>query len=98
MRTNQPGTDPCAFPLPSLLDQELALDLGADRSERSETRRGWRNGTLERTLLTEQGGRPLTVPRARLFTEDGTTQEWRSRLVPRSRRRSARVDQALLGA
>jgi transposase-like protein len=37
------------------------------------------------------------MPRARLVTAAGTTEEWRSELVPRSQRRSAQVDEAMLG-
>jgi putative transposase len=37
------------------------------------------------------------VPRARLFQEAGGTVEWQSRTVPRYQRRTARVDEAILG-
>src|SRR6267378_2091788 len=37
------------------------------------------------------------MPRARLATEDGATTEWASAAVPRYQRRTARVDEAILG-
>ena len=40
----------------------------------------------------------LSVPRARLELEDGSTQEWHSTVVPRYARRTQRVDEAILGA
>jgi transposase-like protein len=40
----------------------------------------------------------LTVPRARLEREDGTSQEWHSTVVPRYARRTQRVDEAILGS
>src|ERR1700686_2223097 len=37
------------------------------------------------------------MPRARRVTPAGATEEWRSQLVPRYQRRSAQVDEAMLG-
>jgi transposase-like protein len=39
----------------------------------------------------------LQVPRARLQRAAGETEEWRSRVLPRYQRRTARVDEAILG-
>ena len=60
-----------------VLDEELEAALGAARSERTGSRAGYRNGTITRSLLTEHGPQRLTIPRGRLFAEDGTTTEWR---------------------
>jgi transposase-like protein len=80
-----------------VLDEELTAALGAGRSDRvGATRHGYRHGTRERTLTTSVGPTALTVPRARLGTAAGTT-EWQSTVVPRYQRRTAQVDEAILG-
>lgn len=84
--------------LEEVLDEELAAVLDAGRHERSDQRRGYRNGSLERTVVTEQGPETLEIPRGRLFRADRGSAEWHSQMLPRYPRRSARVDQALLGA
>ena len=66
--------------------EELAEVLGVELYERSETRRGERNGTKTRTLTGPTGPLELTLPRARLFTPGGS-EEWASKLVPRHQRR-----------
>ena len=76
---------------------ELEAALGAARSDRvGAARQGYRHGTRPRTLTTSVGPTALTVPRARLQTPAGTT-EWRSTTLPRYQRRTARVDEAILG-
>lgn len=47
------------------LEAEFTRFLGAAPRERSATRRGWRNGTRERTLVTRVGRLELRVPRDR---------------------------------
>lgn len=47
------------------LDREFETVLGAGPYERSATRRGWRNGSYERTLTTRVGSVTLKVPRDR---------------------------------
>ncbi len=83
--------------LAGMIDEELEAVLGALRYERTEPRRGYRNGSLPRRLVTELGEVDLRVPRARIFAEDGTSREWRSELVPRYQRRTRAVDEAILG-
>ncbi len=83
--------------LAAIIDEELESALGAERYERVEPRRGYRNGTLARRLVTEVGEVDLRVPRARVVTEDGRTREWRSELLPRYQRRTRAVDEAILG-
>jgi putative transposase len=79
------------------LDEELAAALGSERYERSEVRRGYRNGVQERTITTELGPRELVVPRGRVLEDDGRTSEFKSEILPRYARRTRRVDEAILG-
>ena len=79
------------------LDEEAAAVLGVERHERAEGRAGYRNGTKPRRVTTCAGPVALAVPRARLFTGDGGTQEWRDHVLPRYSRRSPDVDAAVLG-
>ena len=67
----------------TVLEEELLAALGADDHVRTPMRRGYRHGTIERTLTTREGTRPITVPRARLRAPDGTVQEFQSTVVPR---------------
>jgi transposase-like protein len=81
-----------------VIEEELEEALGTAWYGRSGERRGYRNGTQERPLVSEYGPVKLTVPRARLEREDGTSQEWHSTVVPRYARRTQRVDEAILGS
>jgi len=76
------------------VEEELDAALGALSGERCEERRGYRNGHVERRLLTEHGPVALTLPRARMFGEE---REWRSRIAERYARRTKRIDEAILG-
>src|SRR5881398_3168809 len=81
-----------------IVAEELDAALGAARSVRvGEARAGYRHGTRARTLTTSLGATTITMPRARLATPDGGTTEWASAAVPRYQRRTARVDEAILG-
>lgn len=79
------------------LTEEIAAALGSGRHERTDARRGYRHGTIERTITTPEGTRTVTVPRGRVLTEDGMTTEFRSRLLPRYARRMREIDDAILG-
>jgi transposase-like protein len=81
----------------ALVDEELEAALGAGESVRSEQRRGYRHGRRERTLTTSLGPTQFSMPRARLNDGTGQNREWRSSVVPRYQRRTARVDEAILG-
>ena len=82
----------------AIVEEELEAALGAGRSARvGEARRGYRHGTRPRTLTTSLGPTTLQVPRARLHQGAGQPVEWQSRTLPRYQRRTARVDEALLG-
>lgn len=81
----------------ALVNEELDAALGASKSERVEERRGYRHGRRERTITTSLGPTNLSMPRARLEDEAGAEKEWRSEVIPRYQRRTARVDEAILG-
>jgi transposase-like protein len=79
------------------LRKELAAALASERHERTDRRRGYRNGAVERTLTTPDGTRTVTVPRGRIVGGDGATEEFHSQLLPRYARRTREIDDAILG-
>lgn len=81
----------------SVLGEELDGALGCTRHERSEGRRGYRNGTHRREITTANGSQVLDVPRGRLWSADGATTEFQSEILPRYARRTQEVDEAILG-
>lgn len=84
--------------LQQIVQEEVHLALGAERYRRvGEQRRGYLNGTRRRTLTTSLGPTTFDMPRARLNTTDGGSQEWSSRILPRYQRRTQRIDEAILG-
>jgi putative transposase len=80
-----------------IVEEELAAALGAGPSSRDEGRRGYRHGSRERSLTTTLGAATFEMPRARLVAADGTRKEWRSETIRRYERRTARLDEAILG-
>lgn len=80
----------------TLAEAELAEVLAAGSYERSQARRGYRNGKRQRSLSTGLGATVIELPRARI-TEGEREREWQSGLIARYQRRSRSVDQALLG-
>jgi putative transposase len=80
-----------------IVEEELAAALGAGPSSRVEGRRGSRHGSRERTLTTTLGPATFEMPRARLVVADGAGKEWRSETIRRYERRTARLDEAILG-
>jgi hypothetical protein len=81
----------------TVLEAELDAAVGAGLSARvADQRRGYRHGHRTRVLTTSVGPTAVAVPRARLRTEGGST-EWRSEMLPRCQRRTAWVDQAIVG-
>lgn len=74
--------------------EELRTTLGATPYERSEARRGYRNGSKERTLTGPSGPVALTLPRATLFQAAGA-KEWTSTILPRYQRRMREVNEAV---
>ena len=84
--------------LEAIVEEELEAALGAARSARvGEARHGYRHGTRPRTLTTSLGPTTIAMPRARVRDSAGTAVEWRSATVARYQRRTARVDEAVLG-
>jgi transposase-like protein len=80
-----------------LLEEELTAALGVERSGRvGEARRGYRHGVRPRTVTTSLGPTSFSMPRARIF-EGEAVGEWSSQVLPRYQRRTARVDEAILG-
>ena len=78
------------------VDEELAAALGAAVYERTEARRGYRNGQKARTLTGPTGPLALTLPRGVVFTATGGATEWASRIVPRYQRRVREVNEAVV--
>src|SRR6266851_4134599 len=66
--------------------EELRGALGTSPCERSDIRRGYRNGTKARTLTGPTGPLALMLPRATLFGAAGG-KEWKSAILPRYQRR-----------
>jgi len=82
-----------------LIGQELDAALGRGRYERdAEMPKGYRNGTRERQLLGSFGPVKISVPRARMTAEGGSTQEWRSSTLPRYARMTKQVEALIAGA
>ncbi len=75
--------------------EELRAALGTAPYERSEGRRGYRNGNKTRTLTGATGPVPLALPRATLFAG---AKEWTSRVVPRYQRGMPEVNEAIVAA
>ena len=75
--------------------EELARALGAERYERHDARRGYRNGVKTRTLTGPTGPLALTLPRATV-TAAGHPREWTSTIVPRYQRRMREVNEAVI--
>ena len=48
--------------LQALIDVEAAEAIGADRYQRAESRRTWRNGNRERLLTTKAGDQHVLLP------------------------------------
>jgi transposase-like protein len=80
----------------TLAEAELAEVLAARSYERSQARRGYRNGKRQRSISTGLGATVIEMPRARI-SEGSGEKEWQSGLIRRYQRRGASVDQALLG-
>jgi hypothetical protein len=75
--------------------EELRAALGTSPYERTEVRRGYRNGTKARTLTGPTGPVALSVPRATLFNVPGA-KEWTSAIIPRYQRRMPEVNEGVV--
>ena len=74
--------------LEEVLEAELTAHVGAERSERTESRRGYRNGSYTRRLKTRVGEIEIAVPRDR----EGT---FRPGVFERYRRMESPLEEAL---
>ena len=88
----------CCEALEDLLNEEIKEALGAMRHERTEERRGYRNGSYERSIVTAGGEATIEMPRALVKNERGEMVEHRSRVLPAGARRIPVVDEVILGA
>jgi putative transposase len=90
-----------------LVDEELNDALGRARYQRPRqavdaepagARVGYRHGRRKRQLLGSFGPVTISVPRARLSCDDGTSQEWHSKVLPRYARMTRQVEALIAGA
>ena len=79
-----------------LLEQELTAALGRRRHGRGPSP-GHRHGHRARRLTGSFGPVAISVPRARLRAEDGTTREWRGAALPRYARMTRQVEALIAG-
>ena len=75
--------------------EELRAALGTTPYERSDLRRGYRNGTKARTLTGPTGSVERRLPRATLFGAAGG-KEWKSAILPRYQQRMPQVNEAVV--
>jgi len=77
----------------AVFEEELAQFLGRCRYDRGgEARPGYRHGHRERQLIGTFGTETVSVPRARVVSEDGKTAEWRSKALPRYQRLTKKAE------
>ncbi|WP_370655712.1 transposase, partial [Paracraurococcus lichenis] len=81
-----------------LVEQEHEAALGRGRYERAGTPAGHRNGHRTRHLTGSFGTVEFAVRRARLLTEDGGSEEWRSAELLRHARRTRQLEALIAGA
>ena len=90
-----------------LVDEELNDALGRARYQRPSraadvetagARAGYRHGRRKRQLLGSFGPVTISLPRARLTCDDGTRQEWHSKVLPRYARMTRQVEALIAGA
>src|SRR3712207_6630598 len=79
-----------------LVEQELEAALGAGATSAGTPRH--RHGHRERRLTGSFGPVEIAFPRARLRSEDGTTREWRSAVLPRYAWMTRQVEALIAGA
>jgi putative transposase len=80
-----------------MVNEELDSALGIGRYKRGEDRKGYRNGSRDRSFTTSSGAHNLTIPRGAYFEPgpDGK-KEFNSKLIPRYAHRSESVEDALV--
>ena len=94
-----------------LIEEELAAALGRERYERRRRDggirgieatdgvplSGHRHGHRERRLTGSFGPVEITVPRARVGTAEGRTDEWKSKVLPRYARMTRQAEALIAG-
>jgi len=80
-----------------IVEGEVAEVLGTTSYERVKERIGYRHGSKPRTICTSMGESAIEMPRARLRKEEGGTEEWHSKMMPKYQRRTKSLDDALIG-
>src|SRR5262249_42585537 len=78
-----------------LVQEELAIALGALRYQRSDDRSGYRNGRRSRTLTAQSGPFTMKVPRGVIVDKERRKHEWQSKLLPRYQRRLPEINEAI---
>jgi transposase-like protein len=78
-----------------LVQEELAIALGALKYQRTDERSGYRNGTRRRTLTAQSGPFTMRVPRGMILDEARRKHEWQSNLLPRYQRRLPEINEAI---
>lgn len=78
-----------------LVQEELAVALGALKYQRNDERSGYRNGTRRRTLTAQSGPFTMRVPRGLILDENQRKHEWQSKLLPRYQRRLPEINEAI---
>jgi len=77
----------------AVFEEELAQFLGRCRYDRAAAQpAGYRHGHRERQLIGTFGTETVSVPRARVVSEDGKTTEWRSKALPRYQRLTKKAE------
>lgn len=83
----------------ALVEEEVEAALGGrKRCQRVGPPRGYRNGHRDRQLLGTFGTVTVSLPRARLFDEDGRKTEWRSGVVQAYKRLTKRAEAIIANA
>ncbi len=77
----------------ALVEEEAQAALGGrERYQRNGTPKGYRNGHRQRQLVGTFGAVTVSLPRARLFDEDGLEKEWKSHTVQVYKRLTKRAE------
>ena len=77
----------------ALVEEEAQAALGGrQRYQRNGPPKGYRNGHRQRRLVGTFGALTVSLPRARLFDEDGLEKEWESHTVQAYKRLTKRAE------
>jgi len=78
------------------VEEELAAALGAAVCERTDARRGYRDGQRARTLTGRPDRRRSRSPRGAVLAAAGGGTEWASTILPRYQRRLREANEAVV--